>query len=85
MKRKEMNRIERIADMVGLIALFAAVGLTYLVFMQWLLFLYPAAVAAYILFYAANAVVLWRRKRVAAVVNILGAIAFLVLICFFFF
>lgn len=85
MKQKEMNRIERIADAVGWIALSAAICLSFMVFMQRRLYLFPAAAAAFILFFAANAVAVWRRKRGLAVVNILGAVAVVIVTLFGFF
>lgn len=79
MKWKQMNRIERIADVIGMIALAAAAVLICLVYGKQRLFLFPAMAGAICVFYLSMAVTVRRHKRSLAVVNLLGAAAMAVL------
>lgn len=83
---QQMNRRERIAWIVG-----AAAGLVcgiswYLVYFRMHLYFFPVTVLSIVMFFIAFAVVTWRRKRFEAVMDILAAIAIVIVtVCLFVF
>lgn len=82
----QMNRVERIAWIVGAVAglVFGITG--YLVYCRMHLYFFPVFIVSLVMFFIAFAVESWRRKRSEAIMHIFTAIAIVITtICIFVF
>lgn len=80
---KQMNRAERIAWVVGIAALAVSVAAGYLIH-RGMLFLVPLLAIGYAVMLIAAAVENWRRKRLMAILALIGGIAIAVVELYYF-